>query len=101
LARNAFTLPNITTMDFRLGRGISFREKYHLNFVVDAFNLLNRTIVSGVNTTAFGYSGPGVGACAGHTNPCLVPSTSFGTRTTTSGALYGARQMQFGARFNF
>jgi len=101
LARNAFNLPNINTLDLRMGRGFSFREKYHLNFVADAFNLFNHTIVSGVNTTAFGYSGPGIGACAGHTNGCLVPSSSFGSRTTTSGLLYGARQMQFGARFTF
>jgi hypothetical protein len=101
LARNSFNLPNVTNVDFRLGRGFSFREKYHLNFVVDAFNLFNHTIVSGVNTTAYGYSGPGIGACSGHANPCLVPSPSFGSRTTTSGVLYGARQLQFGARFNF
>jgi hypothetical protein len=104
LSRNAFNLPNINTVDFRLGRGFSFREKYHLNFVVDAFNLFNHTIVSGVNTTAYTYATittTGTGPCLNHTNPCLVPSTPFGSRTTTSGALYGARQLQFGARFNF
>ena len=101
LARNAFNLPNFTNVDFRGGRSISFREKYRLDLVVDAFNLFNSTIVSGVNTTAFTYSGPGVGACAGHTNGCLVPSSSFGSVSTTSGVLYGARQLQFGVRFNF
>jgi hypothetical protein len=88
-------------VDFRLGRSFWFREKYRLNFVVDAFNLFNSTIVSAVNTSAFSYSGPGIGACAGHTNGCLVPSPSFGSLSTTSGTLYGPRQMQFGARFSF
>lgn len=97
LARNSFNLPNFTNVDFRLGRSFSFREKYRLNFVVDAFNLFNSTIVSAVNTSAFSYSG----ACAGHTNGCLVPSPSFGSRSTTSGTLYGPRQLQFGARFSF
>jgi outer membrane receptor protein involved in Fe transport len=101
LARNAFNLPNFTNVDFRLGRGFSFREKYRLNFIVDAFNLFNSTIVSSANTTAYNYSGPGVGACAGHSNGCLLPSSSFGSRSTTSGLLYGPRQLQFGARFNF
>jgi hypothetical protein len=101
LARNSFNLPNFTNVDFRLGRGFSFREKYRLNFVVDAFNLFNSTIVSAVNTSAFSYSGPGIGACAGHTNGCLVPSPSFGSLSTTSGTLYGPRQLQFGARFSF
>jgi carboxypeptidase family protein len=101
LPRNFYNLPNFTTVDLRLGRGFSFVEKYHLNFMVDAFNLFNSTIVSGVNTTAFTYSGPGSGACTGHTNGCLVPSSTFASRTTTSSLLYGARQLQFGARFEF
>jgi len=50
LARNSFNLPNFTNVDFRMGRSLSFREKYRLNFVVDAFNLFNGTIVSAVNT---------------------------------------------------
>jgi len=98
---NPYTLPNYTNIDFRMGRSISFRERYRLNFTVDAFNLFNSTITSGVNTTAFAYFAPGVGNCLGHTNGCLVPSSTFGTTTTTSGSLYGARQMQFGARFEF
>jgi Carboxypeptidase regulatory-like domain/TonB dependent receptor-like, beta-barrel len=101
LGRNSFNLPNFTNVDFRMGRGFTFAEKYRLNFTVDAFNLFNSTIVSAVNTTAYTYSGPGVGACTGHTNGCLVPSSSFGSLSTTSGALYGARQLQFGARFEF
>ena len=101
LARNGYNLPKYYPVDFRLGRGISFAEKYRLNFMVDAFNLFNSTIVGGVNTTAFAYSGAGTGSCAGHTNACLLPSSSFGTRTATSSLLYGARQLQFGARFDF
>jgi hypothetical protein len=101
LSRNPYNLPNFTSIDFRMGRAISFREKYRLNFTVDAFNLFNSTIVSAVNTTAYTYSGAGTGNCAGHTNGCLIPSSTFGSVTTTSGSLYGARQLQFGARFEF
>jgi hypothetical protein len=99
--RNFYNLPNYQTVDFRLARGISFLEKYRLNFMVDAFNLFNSTIVGGVNTTAYTYAGAGTGPCAGHTNRCLVPSSSFASRTTTSSLLYGARQLQFGVRFEF
>jgi hypothetical protein len=101
LARNPYNLPNFSNVDFRVSRSFSFKEKYRLNFLVDAFNLFNSTIVSSVNTSAFTYSGPGVGACTGHTNGCLVPSATFRSRSTTSGALYGPRQLQFGARFSF
>jgi len=101
LARNPYNLPKFTNVDFRLGRGIRFGERYNLNFMVDAFNLFNSTIVSGVNTTAFTYLAPGSGVCAGHDNGCMVPSSSFRSRSTTSGAVYGARQLQMGVRFDF
>ena len=101
LARNSFNLPNYTNIDFRFGRTIRFAEKYGLTFSVDAFNLFNSTIVSAANTTAYTYSGPGVGVCAGHTNGCLIPSSTFGTVSATTGSLYGARQLQFNARFEF
>lgn len=101
LARNYYNLPNYSNVDFRLGRGFAFSDRYHLNFMVDAFNLFNSTIVGGVNTTAYTYSAAGSGACGGHTNGCLVPSSSFGSWTSTSGALYGPRQLQFGARLDF
>jgi outer membrane receptor protein involved in Fe transport len=104
LARNFYNLPNFANVDFRLGRGITFKEKFRLDFLADAFNLFNSTIVGSVNTTAYTYSGPaaaGTSACLGHTNGCLVPSASFKSRSTTSGVLYGPRQMQFGARLSF
>ena len=102
LGRNSFNLPNYTDVDFRLGRGVSFRERYRLNFTVDAFNLFNSTIVNAVNTTAYTYSGPGTkGACSTHTNGCLLPSSSFGSISSTSSSLYGPRQLQVGARFDF
>ena len=101
LQRNPYNLPRFTTVDLRLGRGFAIHEKYRFDFSADAFNLFNSTIVQAVNTTAYTYSGPGVGACTGHTNGCLVPSASFASRTTTSGSLSGARQMQINAKFSF
>jgi hypothetical protein len=101
IARNPLSLPNYTDVDFRLGRSVSLKERYRLNFMVDAFNLFNSTIVGGENTTAFNYLSSGSGACAGHTNGCLTPSPTFRTWTTTTGSLYGARQVQVGLRFDF
>jgi hypothetical protein len=101
LGRNSFTLPKTTGVDLRIGRGFTFAEKYTLTFSADAFNLFNHTEVQGVNTSAYSYSGPGTGVCAGHTNGCLVPLSTFGSVSTTTGTLYGARQLQFNARFEF
>ena len=88
-------------MDFRIGRSFTFHERYQLSFTADAFNLFNSTIVTGENTSAFSYLKPGDGLCTGHTNGCMLPTASFASLTTTSGALYGARQLQFGARLEF
>jgi hypothetical protein len=101
LPRNAFNLPNLTDIDFRLGRAITFKEKYRFDFSVDAFNLFNSTLVTSVNTSAYSYTKPGSGACTGHLNGCLVPISSFGTDATTSSLLLGPRQLQINARFEF
>jgi len=110
LARNPYSLPNYTNIDFRVGRSFHFAERFGLSFYVDAFNLFNSRIVSAVNTTAFTFEGPGVAATGTTACPatgatgykgCFLPSSTFGAPTVTSGSVYGARQLQFNARFEF
>jgi hypothetical protein len=105
IPRNFYNLPNFTNIDFRFGRSFAIKEKYKLSFSADAFNLFNSTIVTGQNTTAFSYVAPGATSTtcpsASHTNGCLVPSTTFRSTSTTTGNLYGARQLEFNARFEF
>ncbi len=43
LPRNPSTLPSITVVDLRVGRTITFHEKYSLSFTAAAFHLLLRT----------------------------------------------------------
>jgi hypothetical protein len=99
LPRNPYNLPNLTDIDFRLGRNITIKEKYKFDFSVDAFNLFNSTLATSVNTSAYSYSTPA--KCAGHPNGCLIPISTFGTDTTTSSLLLGPRQLQINARFEF
>ena len=104
LPRNPSTLPNLTSVDFRVGRGFTFHERFRLDFVADAFNLFNTSLVSAVSTNAFSYTaGGGSATCtmAPHPNGCFVPLSSYGSVSTTSSTLYGARQLQFGAKLNF
>ena len=102
IPRNQFRLPNFTSIDFRLARGFTFADRFRLDFTVDAFNLFNSTIVSAENTIAYTFAAAGTsGLCSTHANGCLIPSSSFRSRIATTSALYGARQLQYGVRFEF
>ncbi len=102
LPRNSEQLPNYTNVDFRLTKGFNVREKVNIEFRAEAFNLFNSLLVLAVNQTGYTFAQPSAGgACAGHTNTCIVPQAGFQADTTTTGNLLGARQLQFGLRFNF
>jgi hypothetical protein len=100
--RDSYTLPNYSDVDVRLARQFTLRERYNFEFRAEAFNLFNSTIVQAVNTNAYNYLGAGsAGICATHTNTCMSPVSAFLSPTTTTNVLLGARQMQFGFRFEF
>jgi hypothetical protein len=109
LPRAAFELPNYFTADLRLQKETPIHERYNIEFRIEAFNALNSTIVTGVNTSAYTYAQPGQtsggilcpSVASGNTSTCMVPSSSFQQHTTTTSNLLGARQMQAGLRFDF
>ena len=76
LARNAFTSPNFFQVDMRLSRRISLSERFKIDLIADAFNLLNRTNISAVNQLC---------------DPLAGSVCSAGQPT----ASYDARQFQF------
>jgi hypothetical protein len=91
----------IRTVDFRIGRDIPlFRERYKLQFFIEAFNLFNHRINTTVNTAAYTYIGAGASGCA-FANPCLNPVPTFLTPSATSNNLVGARQLQISGKFFF
>lgn len=101
LPRNPYYAPGYQNVDFRLARQFALGERVRLALMGEVFNAFNHTNVSSVNTTAFTYLAPGAGACAGHTNACMVPSPSFMAPTATSNLLWGPRQVQISGRLTF
>ena len=97
LGRNSFRQPKIVNVDARLSRRFNFTESTNLEFLVEAFNLFNRTHVTSVNTTAFSL----VSAVPGGPGVNLVPSATFGTDTATGNSIFRERQVQMAIRFNF
>jgi len=101
IARNAYNLPNFYNVDLRLARAFKLTERAQLRLAGEAFNLINHTNILSLYSTQYNFANAGSGACAGHTNGCLVPNPSFLTPTGSSNGLYGPRQLQVVARFEF
>jgi hypothetical protein len=123
IGRNSIYGPGFNDFDFRVARNIPIHEAMYLQLSADAFNLLNHTIVTGVQGTYSQYaaaSTAATSACSTATGSatagtvpagsvlqgCISPFTgtglsAFGVTSGTNNSLYGARQMQFGAKFFF
>jgi hypothetical protein len=116
IARNSQPGPGTRNIDFRVTRDVPIHDRYKLQFIAEAFNVMNHPIISGTNTTYSTYTGPTAdsGACPVSGVPdgsvfwgCItpyVPSTpsgAFGNATSSSSTLYGARQLQFQAKLTF
>ncbi len=97
LGRNSFRQPKLFNVDARLSRRFNFTENTNLEFLVEAFNLFNRTQITSVNTTAFTL----VSAVSGGPGINLVPNPNFGVDTATGNSIFRERQIQMAVRFHF
>jgi hypothetical protein len=106
VGRNSSVYSGIHNVDARVGRSFPIHKDINFNIFAEAFNVANHREIQAVATTAYQFNNPGTAPCpATATAPCIVPytatTTPFGTPTTTTGSLYGSRQLQFGAKLNF
>ena len=88
--RNFFKQPNIWYVDARLSRRFNITEGTNLEFLVEGFNVFNRTQVTTVQTTMYNLSGN-----------TLTFNNPFGTTTGADSTLFRERQVQFAVRFEF
>jgi outer membrane receptor protein involved in Fe transport len=102
VGRNVYIGPGMENIDFRIQRDFAVKEKYHLTFMGEAFNVFNHTNITSVNGTAFNYVAS-CSAMATGNNGCIEPNAAFlaPTSSTSSNGLYGARQLQVSAKFSF
>ncbi len=92
--RNSFRLPKIVNLDMRVSRRIHFSESTALEFLVEGFNVFNRTQVTGFNTAIYATGGTAAA-------PTLSLVQSFGTVNAAGGTLFRERQVQMAVRFEF
>jgi hypothetical protein len=88
--RNFFKQPNIWYVDARLSRRFAITEGTRLEFLVEGFNVFNRTQVTTVQTTLYNLSGN-----------VLNFNAPFASTTGADSTLFRERQVQFAARFEF
>jgi hypothetical protein len=118
VGRNSIIGPGFNDFDLRIARDVPIHEKMKLQLTADAFNALNHTVITGVNGTFSQYTGAAAtGTCSTATQTpgtaaaplqgCIAPFTGTGLQafggasSTSSSSLYGARQLQFSAKFIF
>jgi hypothetical protein len=116
IGRNSIIGPGYNDFDFRITRNIPIHDKISMQVVGEAFNLLNRTIITSVNTTHSLYttaSATSTSCPTGQTGSdgsvvqgCISPNpatgvSQFGTMNGTNNALYGPRQLQITAKLFF
>ena len=100
--RNLTTGPGIGNIDFRISKDFQLAERLKLSLTGDAFNLGNFTNFYTVNNTQYNFAAAGSsGACASHTNGCLVANPAFLAPLTSNNFFSGARQLQVSGRLTF
>lgn len=90
-ARNALRSPTTWNTDLRLSRRFRFTETASLEILGEAFNLFNRTNITGLGTTAYNLSG----------TTLTYQTATFGVSSATGNSIIRERQMQFSARIHF
>jgi hypothetical protein len=123
IGRNSISGPGFNDFDLRVSRDIPLFHQYKLQLSADAFNLLNHTIITSVNSTYSNYLNAGAttgSAAAGNLRSCPVTAvptgstlqgcyapyngtglSAFNTVTGTNNQLYNSRQMEFKAKLVF
>jgi Carboxypeptidase regulatory-like domain/TonB dependent receptor len=113
-ARNAFKGPGIHNIDARVSRTFPIYEGVSIQFLAEAFNVLNHKNILGVNTSLYNFLNPnststtasGTVTCgatlgSGCITPLASTSAQFATQNSTSAVVYGPRQIQLGAKIIF
>jgi hypothetical protein len=90
VGRNIYTNPGVNSVDVRLARTFTIKERVRLAFVAEAFNVANRYQITSINTTQYSFSGIN-----------LFPQSAFGSTSGSGTNLFGARQIQLGTRVTF
>jgi hypothetical protein len=101
---NAFQMPRTANVDLRLEKAFRLTERRAFTLTADAFNALNHTNFTGVDTQIYTICAANAKCSATGSTPTvnqLVFNNHFGVPTGSSNSLLAQRQIQIGARLDF
>ena len=118
IGRNSIYAPGYNNLDLRITRDIAIFDRVKMQLIGESFNLLNRRIITGVNSTFSQYVAAGSNTsprgtagptynCPTGNSGCIIPflgsndTNNFGAQSSTSNSLYGPRQLQVSAKITF
>jgi hypothetical protein len=114
IGRNTFRQPSTLVPDVRLSKSIVVKENYTLQLLANAFNIINKANVTGVNTLGYSIATTnqslpgGATATCSPAAPCLNFNVDknfnpvFGSITNeNSNFVYSQRQLELGIRVKF
>jgi outer membrane receptor protein involved in Fe transport len=99
VGRNNWSYPIFANVDMRVSRSFKmpYREGHSLEFLIEAFNLFNHQIITGVNNTMYSVSG----STLNYNVSNVTGAPLFGTATQAGTNLYRERQVQLAVRYSF
>lgn len=102
IGRNTYKQPNTVNLDTRLQKDIELNERFNLELIGEAFNLLNHVNVTGVNSTAYSISGSNLVYQSYNPGGGVSGESGFGAVTNAdSNFVYSQRQVQLSLKLDF
>jgi len=98
--RNTFRQQTTVSIDPRVTRNVAIKEQLRVQFICEAFNVLNRANITDLRTTQFSRSAL-AGVCGIAGTPCLVRQSAGITAFGAPAATLGPRIMQLALKLLF
>lgn len=108
IGRNTYKQPTTYVLDMRLQKDLKINERFNIELLGEAFNLLNHQNVTGMNTTAYTINGSATKTLPANALVYQAPTgtgvnaSGFGTVSNAdSNFVYSQRQIQLGMKLDF
>lgn len=101
IGSNSFRMPARVTWDLRVGKDFHITERHVVEFIFEAFNLLNRTNFTQIDTTQFFLVTNPIVADRTFRPNALAPNPKFRQGQLAGNTLFRQRELQFALKYRF